>query len=95
MTKTAKLELEGKIFELPIIVGTEGEKAVDISRLRAEAGFITMDGGYGNTGSCTSAITFLNGEEGVLRFRGYRIEDLCENSSFLEVSYLLIYGKLQ
>jgi len=94
MSKFAKLELNGRTFELPIVEGSEGEKAIDISKLRAETGFITLDTGYMNTGSGTSKITFLNGEEGVLKYRGYRIEDLCENSSFIEVSYLLIYGKL-
>lgn len=91
---SASLELEGKKIELPIIEGTEGERALDISRLRAESGFVTLDGGYVNTGACTSAITFLDGENGILKYRGYRIEDLCEHSTFTEVAYLLIYGAL-
>ncbi len=92
--ETAKLELEGKSYELPVVEGTENEKAIDISKLRADTSYITLDPGYKNTGSTQSAITFLNGEEGILRYRGYSIEELCANSSFLEVSYLLIYGEL-
>jgi citrate synthase len=80
--------------ELPVIVGTEGEKAIDISRLRSGTGFITLDEGYVNTGSTTSGITFLNGEEGILRYRGYPIEDLAARCDFIEVAYLLIYGEL-
>ncbi|MDX1581977.1 MAG: citrate synthase [Thermoanaerobaculia bacterium] len=91
---TAKLNLEGQDHELPVIEGTEGEKAVDISKLRATTGTITLDSGYGNTGSCKSAITFINGEEGILRYRGYPIEELAENASFVEICYLLIYGEL-
>jgi len=94
MSKTAKLELEGKSYELPIIEGTEGEKAIDITKLRQSSGYVTMDSGYMNTGACTSEITFLDGEAGILRYRGYSIEELCEHSSFMEVAYLLIYGKL-
>jgi len=94
MGDTATLELDGKTFSLPLITGTEGERAIDISNLRKDTGLVTMDNGYVNTGSCTSAITFLNGEEGILKYRGISIEDLCEKSSFIEVSYLLIYGKL-
>jgi citrate synthase len=94
MTKVAKLELEGQIYEFPIIEGTEGEKAIDMSKLRGTTGHITLDNGFGNTGSCRSAITFLNGEEGILRYRGYPIEQLAEKSRFMEVSYLLSYGEL-
>ena len=92
--KNAKLSFDGKVFELPVIEGTEGEKAIDISKLRNKAGIITLDRGYKNTGSTSSSITFLNGEEGILRYRGYTIEELAEKSTFLEVSYLLIYGEL-
>ena len=91
---TAKLIYDGQEFEFPVIEGSEGEKAIDISRLRAESGLITMDNGYGNTGSCQSAITFIDGEEGILRYRGYPIEQLAEQSTFLEVAYLVIYGDL-
>ena len=94
MSKTARVEVNGKSVELPVIVGTENEVAFDISALRGKTGAITMDWGYGNTGSAESAITFLNGEEGILRYRGYPIEQLAESSSFLEVSYLLYYGEL-
>jgi citrate synthase len=93
-TDTARLAFDGKELEMPVIHGTEDEQAVDISRLRSETGLITMDVGYGNTGSCSSAITYLDGEQGILRYRGYPIEQLAENSSFLEVAYLLIYGEL-
>ena len=94
MTKKAELHYNGKIYELPIITGTENENAIDISRLRADTGLITLDKGFKNTGSTQSSITFLNGEEGILRYRGYSIEDLAEKSSFLEVAFLLIYGDL-
>ncbi|MCB9093705.1 MAG: citrate synthase [Halobacteriovoraceae bacterium] len=88
-----KLDLDGKSVELPIVVGTENEKGLDISNLRAETGYITLDNGYVNTGSCESQITFINGAKGILRYRGYPIEQLVEKSSFEEVSYLLYYGK--
>src|SRR5689334_13339876 len=92
---TAKLVLPGgKETNLPVIVGTENEHAVDIRSLRQETGYITLDSGYMNTGSTTSAITYLDGEQGILRYRGYQIEDLAEQSDFVEVSYLLINGKL-
>jgi citrate synthase len=91
---TARLAFDGKELEMPVTRGTEDEAAVDISKLRAETGLVTMDIGYGNTGSCTSAITYLDGEAGILRYRGYPIEQLAERSSFLEVAYLLIYGEL-
>ena len=90
----ASLTYEGRTTELPVVRGSEGEQAIDIGRLRAETGLITMDHGYMNTGSCLSAITFLDGERGILRYRGYPIEQLAEQSSFLEVAYLLIYGDL-
>ncbi len=94
MSDTAKLELEGKTLELPIITGSEGEKAIDIRQLRANTGFVTLDNGFMNSGSCESAITFLNGEKGILRYRGYPIEQLADSSSFVEVAYLLTYGNL-
>jgi citrate synthase len=94
MTDHAELKIDGKIYKLPIIVGTENEKAIDIKKLRAESGYITLDSGYGNTGSCESKITFIDGEEGILRYRGIPIEVLAEKSNFVETSYLLIYGKL-
>lgn len=94
MSKTAILELDGKKYEFPVIVGTENEVAIDIDKLRGATGAITMDPGYKNSGSCTSKITFLDGEEGILRYRGYAIEQLADNASFLEVSYLLIFGEL-
>ena len=89
-----KLKLGTQEVELPVITGTEQEQAIDISRLRSQTGFITLDEGYVNTGATTSAITFLDGEKGVLRYRGYPIEVLAERSDFVEVSYLLIYGEL-
>jgi citrate synthase len=94
MSDHAKLSYKGKDYDLPVVEGTEKEIAVDISKLRADSGLITIDPGFKNTGSTKSAITFLNGEEGILRYRGYSIEELAEKSSFLEVSYLLIYGEL-
>ncbi len=90
----AKLLYDDKEIELDVIEGTEGERAIDITRLRTETGMITLDPGYGNTGSCTSNITFINGEEGVLRYRGYSIEDLCEHSTFTETCYLLLHNRL-
>src|SRR5690348_9240355 len=94
MNKTATLEIEGKRHELPVVVGTEGEKAVDISDLRARTGYITLDDGYGNTGSCQSKITFIDGERGILRYRGIPIEKLAEKATSIETAYLLIYGHL-
>ncbi|MCM0041261.1 MAG: citrate synthase [Algoriphagus sp.] len=94
MSDSAKLFYKGQEFEFPVIVGTENEPAIDIAKLRNDTGLITLDSGFKNTGSTTSAITFLDGEEGILRYRGYRIEDLAEKSSFMEVAYLLIYGEL-
>ena len=94
MGKKAELHYDGKRYDLPVIIGTENEIAIDISRLRKEAGIITLDKGFKNTGSTESAITFLDGEKGILRYRGYSIEDLAEKSTFLEVAFLLIYGEL-
>lgn len=94
MSETVKLIIEGKTYELPVLVGSEGEKAFDISALRAKTGYITYDPGFGNTGSCASAITFMDGDKGILRYRGVAIEDLAENSTFIETSYLLINGYL-
>ncbi len=94
MELTAKLVIDGKTFELPIIEGTEGEKAIDISRLRQETGLITLDPGYANTGSCQSNITFMNGEKGILRYRGIPVDQLAEHSTFVETAYLLINGEL-
>ncbi|MDP2654268.1 MAG: citrate synthase [Candidatus Omnitrophota bacterium] len=94
MTEPAKLTIEGKTYDLPIVIGTEGEKAVDISKLRAQSGYITYDPGYGNTGCCTSAITFLDGEKGILRYRGYPVEEIAERCTFVETSHLVIYGEL-
>ena len=94
MSEVARLELDGKIYELPVIIGSENEKAIDISKLRDLTGYITLDSGYKNTGATKSAITFLDGEEGVLHYRGYSIEQLASKASFVEVSYLLIYGEL-
>lgn len=94
MGEVAKIELDGKVYELPVINGTENEKAIDISKLRDLSGYVTLDSGYKNTGATKSAITFLDGEEGILHFRGYPIEQLTEKASFIEVAYLLIYGEL-
>ena len=91
---TARLEYDGLANELPVVVGTEGERAIDIARLRSQTGLITLDEGYVNTGSTASAITFLDGEKGILRYRGYPIEVLAEKCDFVEVAYLLIYGEL-
>jgi citrate synthase len=94
MSDKATINLEGKSYELPVITGTENEKAVDISKLRAQTGYVTFDEGYKNTGATISNITFLDGEKGILRYRGYNIEDLAEKSSFTEVMHLLLYGEL-
>lgn len=95
MTDKAILEIDGKRFEFPIITGTENERAIDIKTLRSiTEGIVTIDPGYKNTGSCESGITFLDGEKGILRYRGYSIEELAEKASFLEVAYLLIFGQL-
>jgi citrate synthase len=94
MSEKAELHYDGKVYVLPVISGTENENAIDISKLRDQSGLITLDRGFKNTGSCKSAITFLNGEEGILKYRGYSIEELAEKSTFLEVAFLLIYGEL-
>ncbi len=94
MSTTATLEIDGKKYNLPIVVGTEGERAVDVSTLRAATGHITLDEGYGNTGSCKSAVTFIDGEKGILRYRGIPIEELADQSTFIETAYLIIYGHL-
>jgi citrate synthase len=94
MNKEAKLELDGKIYSLPTVEGSEGEKAIDVSSLRATTGYITLDDGYGNTGSCSSKITFIDGDKGILRYRGIAIEELAEKSTFIETAYLVIYGEL-
>ena len=91
---TATLDLGGKTLDLPIVVGSEGEQAVDIAKLRTETGYITLDEGYRNTGSVRSDITFIDGEQGILRYRGYTIEDVAENCTFIETALLLIYGEL-
>jgi len=91
---TARLEVEGKSIELPITVGTEGEVGIDILKLRAQTGAITLDPGFGSTGACKSAITFIDGDKGILRYRGYPIEQLAEKATFLEVAYLLLAGEL-
>ncbi len=94
MTEYATLIIEGKEYKLPVICGSEGEKAIDIRALRQQTGYITIDPGFANTGSCKSAITFMDGEKGILRYRGIPIEQLAEHSSFVETAYLLIEGKL-
>jgi citrate synthase len=92
--KFAKLIIEGKEYKLPIIEGSEGEKAVDISKLRAESSYIAFDPSFGNTGACFSKITYIDGEKGILRYRGFDIEDIVENLRFIEVAYLLLYDRL-
>jgi citrate synthase len=94
MKTSVQIEWEGKTVELPVVVGTENEVAFDISKLRAATGCITLDDGYANTGSCESAITFIDGEAGILRYRGIPIEVLAEKSTFIETAWLIIYGKL-
>ena len=94
MSEIAKISVGGNTYELPVVEGSENEKAIDISKLRAQTGYITIDTGFKNTGSTTSSITFLDGEKGILRYRGYPIEQLAEDAEFLEVAYLLIYGNL-
>ncbi|HQU41696.1 MAG: citrate (Si)-synthase, partial [Planctomycetia bacterium 21-64-5] len=94
MSDAAQLRIDDKEIDLPVVVGTEDEKAIDVSQLRAQTGLITLDEGYVNTGATTSAITFLDGEQGVLRYRGYPIEVLAQHCDFIETSYLLIYGEL-
>jgi citrate synthase len=92
--KNAKIVLNGNEYEFPVYKGTEGEVGIDLTKLRPTTGAVSFDPAYGNTGSCTSAITFINGEKGILRYRGYPIEDLAAKCSFLEICYLVIYGEL-
>ena len=94
MTDTIKLVFGQKEYEFPLVEGSEGEKAVDISQLRAATGLITLDPGYANTGSCLSAITFMDGEKGILRYRGIPVEELAAKATFKETVYLLINGRL-
>ena len=94
MQKSAELDCDGQKISLPIIEGTAGERAVDVSKLLDQSGFITLDPGFGNTGSCKSTITFIDGEKGILRYRGIPIEELAEKSTFIETAFLIIYGKL-
>ncbi|MGD0088849.1 MAG: citrate synthase [Planctomycetota bacterium] len=94
MPETAKLIVEGKTYELPVVVGTEGEKAIDITKLRSLTGYITLDEAFANTGSCESMISFIDGEKGILRYRGIPIEELAAHSFFTETAYLLMYGNL-
>ena len=94
MAEKVEIKYEGQSFELPIIEGSENEKAIDIAKLRAETGLVTLDFGYKNTGSTISKITYLDGENGILRYRGYNIDELAEKASFLEIAFLLIYGYL-
>ena len=94
MSETARIQLDDKTVELPIVVGSENERAIDIRSLRTQTGHITLDDGYGNTGACESSITFIDGEEGILRYRGIPIEELAEHSHFVETAYLLIWGSL-
>jgi citrate synthase len=94
MTSKAELKINDTVLPLPVIEGSEGEKAIDITQLRAKTGFITLDPGYVNSGSCQSAITFIDGDKGILRYRGIPIDVLAEKSNFLETSFLLMYGKL-
>ena len=94
MENDATLTIGENAYALNIIEGTESEKAVDISSLRKQSKFITFDDGYGNTGSCESSVTFIDGDQGILRYRGFDIADLATSSNFLETSYLVIYGEL-
>ena len=94
MTESAEIRYNGTVLACPVVTGSEGEQAIDIRRLRRDTGLVTLDPGYVNTGSCESQITFIDGEKGVLRYRGYSIEDLAKHSNFTEVAYLLIYGEL-
>jgi citrate synthase len=94
MSETAKLIIDGKTYEFPVIIGTEGERALDISKLRQQTGLITYDPGLANSGTCKSSITFMDGEKGILRYRGYPVEELAEHSTFVETAYLLINGEL-
>src|SRR2546430_16154959 len=90
----ATLSFDGRSVDLPLLTGTENESAINIEKLRAQTGLITLDPGYGNTGSCKSAVTFIDGEKGILRYRGYPIEELAEQGTFVETAYLLLHGEL-
>ena len=94
MSEKATLNLEGKNYELDVTIGSENEKCFDIQKLRSETGYITLDPGFGNTGSCFSSITYVDGAKGILRYRGYPIEELAEKAIFLETAYLILYGEL-
>jgi citrate synthase len=94
MTEMATLTFKGQTYQLPVVEGTEGEKGIDISKLRQQSGLITLDSGYANTGSCTSAITFMDGEKGILRYRGIPVEQLAKYSTFRETAFLLVRGYL-
>ena len=94
MDQTGTIRLGNENYNFPLILGSEGEQAIDVRMLRSESGAIAFDEGYGNTGSCLSDITFVDGESGILRHRGYPIEELAEHSDFLETAYLIIYGEL-
>jgi citrate synthase len=94
MSETASIIIDGKAHEYPVMSGTEGEKCIDIRNLRSDSGYVTYDEGYANTGSCMSEITFIDGEKGILRYRGYSIDELAGGSDFIEGAYLLIYGEL-
>ena len=92
--QVARIIIEGKEYTYPVIIGTENEKAIDTRKLRSETGYITYDDGYGNTGSCLSKITYIDGEKGILQHRGIPIEQLAGKSTFLDTAYLIIYGDL-
>src|SRR5687768_2870261 len=94
MANTATLRIDDNEYPLPIMTGTEGEKAIDTRTLRSSSGYIAFDQGYGNTGSCESSITYLDGDNGVLRHRGYPIDQLAQHSEYVETAYLVIYGEL-
>ncbi|MEK7288143.1 MAG: citrate/2-methylcitrate synthase, partial [Elusimicrobiota bacterium] len=94
MSETAEIKFNGQSYKLPVSMGSEGEKGLDIRALRETTGFVTLDPSFANTASCTSAITYIDGENGILRYRGIPIEELAVKSTFLETSYLLIYGRL-
>ncbi|MDX1513913.1 MAG: citrate/2-methylcitrate synthase, partial [Gammaproteobacteria bacterium] len=94
MKQTATLSYDDKTVDLPVVTGTEGERGIDIRSLRAATGLVTLDDGFGNTGACESQITFIDGEQGILRYRGYPIEELAEQSVFVETAYLIIFGEL-
>jgi citrate synthase len=94
MSDTLTINYAGQQHEIPLIQGTEGDRAIDIRKLRTKTGLVTLDPGYGNTGSCESAITYIDGEKGILRYRGIPIEQFEENPNFVEVAWLLIFGKL-